>query len=143
MLLTTPRSRRPGPAARRRLAAWSSTRPCGSALLIITGGTWMIALPLLGTPMALLQPGVAASTGLGVSLPLALCGLVALRFPLLHGVAGVAAVGLAVLALITCNLGGLLLGTMFGVLGGCLAFSWTPPPPASAPRAPTASGPRA
>lgn len=123
-------------ALRRRIRVWRGQRPCGSALLITAAGSWMIALPLLGTPMALLQPGVAGNTGLGVSLPLALCGLVLLRFPLLHAFVGLAAVGLAVLSLLTCNLGGLLLGTTLGIVGGCLAFSWTPP---RAPHAPDAS----
>jgi Family of unknown function (DUF6114) len=96
--------------------------------LISLAGTWLIVLPFLGTPMALLQAGVAGSAGLGVSVPLLACGLVLLRLPTLHSIVGSVATALSVLALLTCNAGGLLLGTACGILGGCLAFSWTPPP---------------
>lgn len=126
-----------------RVAAWCRQRPAGSAALIVTAGIWLVVLPFLGTPLALLQAGVAGSAGLGVSLPLLLCGVVPLRFPVLHAIAGVAATALSVLALLTCNLGGLFLGTACGILGGCLAFSWNPPPPVSgAPPAPLRHGPR-
>lgn len=90
-------------------------------------GAWLIVLPFLGTPMALLQAGVAGSAGLGTSAPLLACGLVLLRLPALHSVVGILATGLSVLALLTCNVGGLLIGTACGILGGCLAFSWKPP----------------
>jgi hypothetical protein len=92
----------------------------------MAAGAWLMVLPFLGTPLALLQTGVAGSAGLGVSLPLLLCGVVLLRFPALHAIAGIAATALSVLALLTCNFGGLLVGTACGILGGCLAFSWTP-----------------
>lgn len=125
MLLT-----RSAPLAARQAAvrAWCRRRPTGAAVLTVAAGAWMIVLPLLGTPRALLQAGVAGSAGLGVSLPLLLCGVVLLRFPALHALAGIAATALSVLALLTTNLGGLLLGTGCGILGGCLAFSWAPPP---------------
>jgi hypothetical protein len=90
-------------------------------------GIWLIVLPFLGTPLALVQAGVAGSAGLGVSLPLLACGVVVLRYPALHAISGVVAAALSVLALLTCNVGGLLLGTACGILGGGLAFSWTPP----------------
>ncbi|GAA2460664.1 DUF6114 domain-containing protein [Streptomyces macrosporus] len=125
MLLT----RGTAPPSRRTAAVWHRQRPTGSAVLIMAAGAWLIVLPFLGTPLALLQAGVAGSAGLGVSLPLLLCGVVLLRFPFLHALTGVAATALSVLALLTCNFGGLLLGTVCGILGGCLAFSWTPPKP--------------
>lgn len=78
-------------------------------------------------PAAVLRPGVADAAGLGVSLPLLLAGIILLRLPQLHAIAGPAAVALAVLALITCDLGGLLLGTTLAMVGGCLAFAWNPP----------------
>jgi hypothetical protein len=95
--------------------------------LITAAGAWLIVLPFLGTPMALLQAGVAGSAGLGISAPLLACGLVLLRLPALHSVVGILATGLSIVALLTCNIGGLLIGTACGILGGCLAFSWKPP----------------
>ncbi|MEU4211818.1 DUF6114 domain-containing protein [Streptomyces sp. NPDC026206] len=112
----------------RRAKGWCRRRPAGSAVLVCAAGVELMVLPLLGAPAAVLQPGMAANAGFGVSLPLLLSGVVLLRFPQLHSLAGVAAVALAVLALLTCNIGGLLLGTALGIAGGCLAFSWVPPP---------------
>lgn len=111
----------------RRLAVWCRQRPLGSAVLTAAAGTEMMLLPFLGTPAALLRPGIAEQAGLGVSLPLLLVGVVLLWFPQLHAVGGIAAVVLALLALLACDLGGLLLGTALGMTGGCLAFSWCPP----------------
>ncbi|MBA2810117.1 hypothetical protein E0500_022640 [Streptomyces sp. KM273126] len=125
-----------------RRAGWSGaavrcgTRPLGAAVLVTAAGGWLIVLPFLGTPVALLQPGVAGSAGLGVSLPLLLSGVALMRFPALHALVGLLATVLSVLALLTCNLGGLFLGTALGVLGGCLAFAWTPPAPPAPQSAP-------
>jgi hypothetical protein len=123
---------------RREALHWSRGRPLGAAALVTAAGAWLLVLPFLGTPTALLQPGVAGSAGLGTSIPLLLTGVATARFPALHSVAGLAATALAVLALLTCNLGGLFAGTAAGVLGGCLSFAWTPPVPGHqrAPRAP-------
>ncbi|MEV5239206.1 DUF6114 domain-containing protein [Streptomyces cinnamoneus] len=117
----------------RRARGWCGGRPAGSAVLVCASGVELTVLPLLGAPLAVLQPGVAVSAGFEVSLPLLLTGVVLLRYPQLHAVAGVAAVVLALLALLTCNIGGLLLGTVLGVAGGCLAFSWVPPAAPGAP----------
>ncbi|GAA2459625.1 DUF6114 domain-containing protein [Streptomyces macrosporus] len=111
-------------SSRRAAAAhWCRARPTGSAALITAAGAWLIVLPFLGTPMALPQAGMAGSAGLGTSAPLLACGLVLLRLPALHSVVGVLAAGLPIVALLTRNIGGLLIGTACGVLGGCLAFS--------------------
>lgn len=121
--------RAPHPASRRAAAVrWCRARPTGSAALISLAGMWLIVLPFLGTPLALLQAGVAGSAGLGVSVPLLACGPVLLRLPALSAIVGPVATALSILALLTCNIGGLLAGTACGILGGCLAFSWTPPP---------------
>lgn len=118
----------PSSSAQAKAVTWCKQRPTGSAVLIAMAGMWLIVLPFLGTPLAVVQAGVAGSAGLGVSLPLLACGVVVLRYPALHAIAGVVATALSVLALLTCNIGGLLLGTACGILGGGLAFSWTPPP---------------
>ncbi|MGW7194672.1 DUF6114 domain-containing protein [Streptomyces chryseus] len=123
-MLLTHRSGRWHPGQVRR---WSRRRPLAAAVLVSGAGAEMMLLPFLGAPAAILRPGVADAAGLGVSLPLLLAGVVLLRFPQLHAIAGVAAVALAVLALITCNLGGLLAGSVLGMVGGSLAFAWTPP----------------
>lgn len=135
MLLTS----RPVRALSRRLRPWAHRRPLAAAVLVSGAGAEMMLLPFLGTPAAILRPGVADTAGLGVSLPLLLAGVVLLRYPQLHAVTGVAAVALAVLALITCNLGGLLVGTLLAMVGGSLAFAWTPP--STAPRAATEESP--
>ncbi|MEU1005784.1 DUF6114 domain-containing protein [Streptomyces tibetensis] len=124
MLLRAPARQSSRRAAARR---WCAARPALSAALISLAGTWLIVLPFLGTPGALLQAGVAGSAGLGVSVPLLACGLVLLRLPVLHAIVGPVATSLSIVALLTCNVGGLLIGTACGVLGGSLAFSWTPP----------------
>ncbi|GCB53587.1 DUF6114 domain-containing protein [Streptomyces sp. NL15-2K] len=123
MLLT----RRPSASPAGRVRRWIRQRPLAAAVLVSGAGAEMLVLPFLGTPAAILRPGVADAAGLGVSLPLFLAGFVLLRFPQLRTLAGVAAAALAVLALITCNLGGLLIGSVAGMVGGSLAFAWTPP----------------
>ncbi len=128
---------------RRRAVLWWRSRPLGAAALVTAAGAWLLLLPFLGTPTALLQPGVAGSAGLGISLPLLLSGITLARYPALHSLAGLAATVLSVLALLACNLGGLFLGTAAGVLGGCLAFAWNPPAPTAQhqPRTPKGEDP--
>ncbi|MFI6689898.1 DUF6114 domain-containing protein [Streptomyces sp. NPDC050485] len=117
-------------------------RPFAAACLVTAAAVEMIALPFAAFPVAITVPGVATNAGLGISLPLLLTGWVLYAQPQLHAPAGLAAVGLALAALVACNLGGFLMGSALGVVGGALAFAWREPrPPADPPSAArTASG---
>lgn len=57
---------------------------------------------------------------------LLLCGLVVLAVPSLSSLFGLLGMALSTVALLGA-LGGLLLGTLVGGLGGLLAFAWQPP----------------
>jgi len=61
--------------------------------------------------------------------------------PQFHQVLGILAVLFSIVSLITSNLGGFLIGLLFGVIGGSMAFAWTPLPVKAEPAMVPAAAP--
>ncbi|WP_438388136.1 DUF6114 domain-containing protein [Actinopolyspora saharensis] len=127
---------RPGGSSRQRLARgrvvfreWRRTRPFWAGVF-----TLIAALLLLYPPYASLKFGdievslrtTAGITALVIGMVLIACGLSFWLRPELRMPAGIVTLVLSVVAVVTVNLGSLLLGTTTGLIGAALAIAWSP-----------------
>ncbi|MEU1618709.1 DUF6114 domain-containing protein [Streptomyces sp. NPDC005722] len=140
---------------RGRFGTWRGRRPFWAGLVTFGAG-----LPILYWPYANLDLGsvplsLSTTSGAGsllIGVLLIVLGLSLWYQPHHRTFAGIATLLLAVISLPVANFGGLLLGMLAGLVGGCLACSWSPPvvvaePPEPAcpftvAEPPTASEPR-
>lgn len=107
---------------------WRKARPFWAGMLTVLSGLIIVA-----PPYASLQIGdmvVAISTIGGVSALLIgtimiICGVSMWIRHQFRFVAGVVTMLLALVALVTANLGSFLIGTILGLVGGGLAIAWT------------------
>jgi hypothetical protein len=107
---------------------WCGQRPWLAALLTAAGGLTIALVPNADFSVVIL-PGVAGLSGLVLGALLVACGLFLAGSPQIHGLLGIAAVLLSLVSFISSNLGGLLVGMLLGLVGGCLAVAWQPPGP--------------
>jgi len=114
---------------------WADQRPFLAGLcLIVAGieiGCWAAMPSLLGA-----RSGVSA---LMFTALLITDGLAVWFLPEYRKLLGVQAAALGLLALTTTNLGGLFVGTGAAVVGGVLAFRWTPAEPPTTAAQPAAA----
>ncbi|MGW5848649.1 DUF6114 domain-containing protein [Streptomyces sp. NPDC055254] len=132
---TAPRPDRPGAAAsasdpapsgvRAGFRRWRRSRPFWGGLLAVLAGAEICVLPL--APMKImLQQGVAGIPSVLMGVVMIVLGLTAWFSPAQRGLAGVLTTLIATSALVLSNLGGFLIGTLLGILGGGLMFAWQP-----------------
>ena len=76
--------------------------------------------------MVLLRGGWSTLAGPSLGGLLAFFGLTALARPSYAKLAGLLGVAVAVVAFVGSNLGGYLVGTLLGIVGGSLTWSWGP-----------------
>ncbi|MEU7133454.1 DUF6114 domain-containing protein [Streptomyces sp. NPDC046261] len=111
----------------RRFAAWRRERPVGAAVLAVLGALELLWLPFAGFPAAVEVAGVVAGAGLSTSVPLLVTATMLLTHPRLHTPVGITVLALALVALVTCNAGGMLIGSLLAGAGGVWGFAWLPP----------------
>lgn len=129
--------------ARLGFRQWRRTRPFWAGIWCILGGVIMMYGPLTAIKL-LLVSGTVVWAGILIGALVVTMGLFMWFSPQFHQVLGILAVLFSVVSLITSNLGGFLIGLLFGVIGGSMAFAWTPLPvkaeqamvPAAAPSQP-------
>jgi Family of unknown function (DUF6114) len=113
---------------------WRRSRPFWAGILLVLSGAELLLIPLPIHSMGLiLHVGTGGVLGILIGALLIACGLLLWFNPAQRVFYAVVAVLLALAALIATNLGGFIVGTLLGVLGGSLGFGWTP---VSAPRGP-------
>ncbi len=108
---------------------WRRTRPFWAGLF-----TLIAALLLLYPPYASLKFGdlevslrtTAGITALVIGMVLIACGISFWLRPELRLPAGIVTLVLSVVAVVTVNLGSLLIGTTMGLIGAALAIAWSP-----------------
>ncbi|MFI8994940.1 DUF6114 domain-containing protein [Streptomyces sp. NPDC053542] len=144
MLLTRrPTARRSADGPARPRSAWwhwRKARPFWGGLATILAGAEICVIPLAPLKI-MLQQGIAGIPSVLLGLVMIVLGLAVWIAPQYRGLAGVLTVLLAAAALVMSNLGGFLIGTVLGILGGALMFAWQPLPAAvdsAAPEPPTA-----
>ncbi|WP_399091547.1 DUF6114 domain-containing protein [Streptomyces sp. BBFR2] len=110
---------------RARWRRWRRSRPFWGGLAAALAGAEICALPLAPLKI-MLQQGIAGVPSVLMGLVMILMGLSAWFTPQHRTLAGVLTVLGATAALVMSNLGGFLLGTVLGILGGALIFAWQP-----------------
>lgn len=120
-------------AARGRHAfkGWRRTRPFWGGVFLILGG-----IVILVPPYASLKLGdmvisigtVAGVSSLLIGVMMVVIGIALWVRPAYRIVGGIAAGMLALVSLVTANLGGFLIGMVFGIIGAALMIAWTDQP---------------
>ncbi|MGW9173748.1 DUF6114 domain-containing protein [Streptomyces decoyicus] len=118
---------------------WRKGRPFWGGLAAVIAGAEICAIPLAPLKI-MLQQGIAGIPSVLMGLVMIVMGLSAWFAPHYRGLAGVLTVLCAAAALVMSNLGGFLIGTVIGILGGSMIFAWQPvvpaePEPAATPGA--------
>ncbi|MGY5123725.1 DUF6114 domain-containing protein [Streptomyces nigrescens] len=117
---------------------WRRGRPFWGGLAALIAGAEICAIPLAPLKI-MLQQGIAGIPSVLMGLVMIVMGLSAWFAPHYRGIAGVLTVLCAAAALVMSNLGGFLIGTVIGILGGSMIFAWQPVAPTE-PEAPEAPG---
>jgi len=111
--------------------AWRRSRPFWGGLLLVLSGLELFALPLSGVLVhgalkLVIYIGIGGVFGVLIGVLLIVAGL-AIWFNAAHKTFySVAGVVLGIVSWPASNLGGLFLGMLLAILGGAIAFSWTP-----------------
>ncbi len=121
----------------RQWRRWRRSRPFWGGLFAILAGAWICVLPLAPLKI-MLQQGVAGIPSFLMGIVMIVLGLTAWFSPPQRSLAGVLTTLIATAALVLSNLGGFLIGTLLGILGGGLMFAWQPYAARQAPLAQSA-----
>ncbi|MGB2566867.1 DUF6114 domain-containing protein [Micromonospora citrea] len=128
---------------RGRWRDWRRGRPFAAGLLIVLGGAEML-LTLRAPLGVVLHVGPQGLAAYLVPTILVLCGVLLLTHPQQRVFYALVTLVLALASWLTSNLGGFVVGMLLALVGGSLAFAWTPakgpraaapPPPAPRPAA--------
>lgn len=109
--------------ARSWFRAWRRTRPFWGALWVIVAGAWIIYWMSFDIGIAL-TGGWSYSAGYVMGGALIMFGLVTWLAPHYKSLAGIVAFLIALGAFPTANLGGFVLGSVLGIIGGSMIWSW-------------------
>lgn len=107
--------------------SWRKKRPLTGSLLLCLSGCIILFIPLSMAPVAMM-PGSFSILGIVFGGLVILLGILGLSFPAQSQIIGVLAIFFACLSLIGA-LGGFLIGTLLGIIGGALCFAWKAPNP--------------
>lgn len=113
---------------RRRFSDWRASRPFAGGVLLVLASLPIAFVPLQMAGEMLLLGNAISAIGLLFAAAVFTSGLLALTNPqhsTYIGAAGIVASMLSVFG----ALGGLLIGTFIGVIGGSLCVGWTDEPP--------------
>jgi hypothetical protein len=126
--------------ARMRFRHWRRTRPFWGGLLILLGGGEILFSEK--APLKLvLHIGLQGLAGYLLPAVMVLCGALLWFAPAQRTFYSILSVMLSLGTWLTSNLGGFIIGMLLGLIGGSLAFGWTPrrqQPAAEAPPVKTA-----
>lgn len=99
------------------------TRPFWGGLWTILAGYWILRVGAAPMPIAL-NGGWTTAAAYVVGGGLLLCGALAWVIPQRRSAVGIGSFALALAAFPTANLGGLLVGSVLGIIGASLTWSW-------------------
>ncbi len=118
--------------------AWRHGRPFSGGLLLALAGIELLAIPLSGVLShgaikLVVYIGIGGVFGVLIGMLLITAGIAVWVNPGHRVFYGVAGVVLGILSFPASNLGGFFLCMLLAIIGGSLAFAWTPAEPAAAP----------
>ena len=118
---------RPSRARRARLAfrRWRRGRPFWGGLLITLAGAEILVTVKAPLPVVL-HVGMLGLAAYLVPIVILLCGLLLWFSPDQRMFYSILSVLLSLLSWVTSNLGGFFIGLLLGLIGGSLAFAWSP-----------------
>jgi hypothetical protein len=125
--------------------AWRRSRPFWGGLLLVLSGLELFALPLSGVLVhgaikLVIYIAIGGVFGVLIGVLLIVAGL-AVWFNAMHKTFySIAGIVLGLASFPASNLGGLFLGMLLAIIGGAVAFAWTPVEPAPATAVPPATG---
>ncbi len=128
LAVPAPRHRRPRLA---RWRAWRRSRPFWGGLLLILAGLELFAIPLSGVLIhgavkLVIYIGIGGVFGVLIGALLILAGLMTWFNATHKTFYSIAGIVLGIVSFPASNLGGLFLGMLFAIIGGAIAFAWTP-----------------
>jgi hypothetical protein len=111
--------------------AWRRSRPFWGGLLMVLGGLELMVIPLSGVLghgaiKLVIYIGIGGVFGVLMGVLLIACGIVLWVNPVHRTFYGIAGVALGILSFPASNLGGFFLGMLLAIVGGSIAFAWTP-----------------
>ncbi len=112
--------------ARLRFRHWRRTRPFWGGLWALLGGVVILYFP--ATAYSIMLISNAVWIGVFVGAVVAALGLFLWFLPHLRHLWGVLIALLAIVSLITSDVGGFLLGMLLAIIGGAMGFAWMPGP---------------
>jgi hypothetical protein len=129
-----PRHRR---ARLQRFRTWRRSRPFWGGLLLTLAGLELFAIPLSGVLLRgavklVIYIGIGGVFGVLIGALLVAAGLMTWLNPMHKTFYSIAGIVLGIVSFPASNLGGLFLGMLLAIIGGGLAFAWTPVEPAQA-----------
>lgn len=129
----------PPPARRRsRFWHWRHSRPFWGGVWSLLGGLIVLAGPALAVKLIMVA-GQIIWLGILVGLLIAVCGIFLWIEVGLRRVISALIILLALVSLITSDLGGFFIGMLLSLLGGSMGMAWTPKQrPQAAPASPPA-----
>ena len=112
---------------------WRRSRPFWGGLLLLLAGLEMLLIPLTGVLARgqiklVIYVGIGGVFGILIGALLIACGLALWFSPVHKTFYAIAGLLLSLLSFIGTNLGGFFIGMLLGIVGGSLAFAWTPGP---------------
>lgn len=131
MTMTTPApqtAKRANPAARalHQFRQFRRTRPFWGSLVLALGG-YFVLKPVASTNLSLLvHLGTSGAQVYIIGIGMLACAAVCLLQPKQRLFPAIMAMVLSVASLPLANLGGWILGMVFGIIGSGLCFAWTP-----------------
>jgi hypothetical protein len=122
-----------GAAGTRRDAwrEWRRTRPFWGGLLLVLAGIELIAIPLSGVLghgaiKLVIYIGIGGVFGVLIGVLMIACGVLICANPTHRVFYGITGVVLGILSFPASNLGGFFIGMLLAIVGGAIAFAWTP-----------------
>ncbi len=119
-----------------RFRHWRHTRPFWGGLFMILAGLELFAIPLSGVLLRgavklVIYIGIGGVFGVLIGALLLVAGLMAWLNPTHKTFYSIAGIVLGIVSFPASNLGGLFIGMLLAIIGGALAFAWTPVEPAA------------